>query len=303
MEISIIIPSYNTQDYIEDTLWHLVQQNINLTYEIIVVDCSEHKNVDRIVRRIKKSFDNIRCVYQATRFNPGEGRNIGAHEALGELLVFIDADVWLEPESLSAAWKHFQNGKKIFGGSLELNTSAATGLASYIEHYFFNHESQMNRPACERKNLSSALLCIDKKIFLHAGGFKDIPRMQDTELTERLKKNGHLLFFCPDILAFQMQNSPWSGVLKKIYIAGQNTYYIRYQPSTTLFKKIMFVAALPLITLLKIGRIIVRHLRYQTASGKAVTIAIGFPLLLASWFWMAGFYSALITEKGISPER
>jgi GT2 family glycosyltransferase len=303
MEISIIIPSYNTQDSIENTLLHLVQQNVNVEYEIIVVDCSEHNKVEQIVHCIEESFANLRYIHKQERFNPGEGRNIGGKEARGELLIFIDADVLLAPNSLLAAWHHFQTNKKIFGGALELNTEVNKSLAAFIEHYFFNHESQKGRPVKDRKNLSSALMCIDRELFINEGGFRDIPRMQDSELTERLLRNGHRLFFCPDILAFQTQDSPISKVLKKIYINGQNVYYIRYKASMSSFKKAVFFISLPLFTIFKIGRIIIRHLLYQTPSGKLITLAVSLPLIISGWFWMAGFYNALITEKGIGAER
>ncbi|MFH0974673.1 MAG: glycosyltransferase [Spirochaetota bacterium] len=303
MIISIIIPSYNTQDYIENTLLHLVRQNINFAYEIIVVDCSEHNKVKQIVNHTKETFANLRYVHKQERFNPGEGRNIGAYEARGELLIFVDADVLLESTSLQAAWRHFQESKQVFGGSLELNTEVSNGLTSYIEHYFFNHESQKNRPACERNNLSSALLCIDREIFINEGGFRDIPRMQDTELTERIRSHGHRLYFFPDILGFQTQDSSLSRVLKKIYINGQNVYYIRYAASMSSLKKAAFIAALPVLTIIKIGRIIIRHLLYQTPAGKLKTLAISLPLFISGLFWMAGFYNALITEKGIGAER
>jgi len=303
MEISVVIPSYNTQDSIEKTLQHLVQQKISIMYEIIVVDCSEHYKVKKIVHHINQFFPNLRYVYRHNRFNPGEGRNIGAWEARGKLLVFVDADVLLAPSSLQAAWNHFKSGKQIYGGALELNANVNNNLASYLEHYFFNHESQKGRPACERKNLSSALLLFDKDVFIKEGGFKDIPRMQDTELTERLRKHGYHLYFCPDVLAFQTQNTPLSKVLKKIYISGQNTYYIRYQTSISLLKKIAFFIGLPLLSIFKIGRIIIRHLCYQTPGGKLITLVISLPLIISSWYWMGGFYNALITEKGIGAER
>ncbi|PKL39695.1 MAG: glycosyl transferase family 2 [Spirochaetae bacterium HGW-Spirochaetae-1] len=303
MNISVIIPSYNTQDSIEDTLLHLVQQKIDVECEIIVVDCSEHNLVEQIVERIKESSVKLRYIYKKERFNPGEGRNIGAREAWGSLLIFIDADVALAPGSLQAAWNHFTAGKQIFGGALELDTSVNSSFAAYIEHYFFNHESQRGRPECERKNLSSALMFFDREIFIQEGGFKDIPRMQDTELTERLRRQGHHLFFCPDVLAFQKQDSPLPKVLKKIYINGQNLYYIRYHNSMSLVKRVVFFIVLPLITIIKMGRIIIRHLVYQPPLRKLIMLAIGFPLLVSGFFWMAGFYNALITEKGISAER
>ncbi len=303
MEISVIIPSYNTEGFIANTLLHLVRQNINIEHEIIVVDCSEHSEVKLIVNRIKKTFANLRYIQKIERFNPGEGRNIGANETRGKLLVFVDADVLLASDSLQSAWNHFQDGKQVFGGALELNTKVNKSLAAYIEHYFYNHESQKGHPESVRDNLSSALLCVEREVFINEDGFRDIPRTQDTELTERLRKNGYPLFFCPDILAYQTQDSPLSRVFNKIHISGQNLYYIRYQDSISPLKKAVFVLNLPLIAILKVSRIIVRHLLYQTPAGKLITIAISIPLLISGLFWMAGFYTSLITEKGIGAER
>lgn len=300
MDISVVIPSYNTQDTIASTLENLSQQETTLQYEIIVVDCSEHDDV----RKITERFPQVRYAHRQTRFNPGEGRNIGARLAQGDLLIFIDADVKLVRTALDAAWHQFQKGKSIFGGALELNTEANSDLAAYLEHYFFNHESQAGRPACERSNLSSALMCFRRELFITEGGFENIPRMQDTELTERLKRKGNKLYFCPDVLAFQTQDSSLAKVLRKIYINGQNLYYIRYQSQLTRGGKTGFFLALPAIAAIKTTRIIGRHLRFQKLkSNKLRALALAPALYLGGFYWMCGFYNALVTEKGIGQDR
>lgn len=299
VDISVVIPSYNTQDTIGTTLKALSEQITGKSFEIIVVDCSAHE----LVKNIVAQYPRARYQHRKERFNPGEGRNIGAQLAQGQLLVFIDSDVQLEVGSLNNAWNHLQEGYAIFGGALELNTDVCADAAAYLEHYFFNHESQGRRRPCERSNLSSALMCFKRSVFLEAGGFKDIPRMQDTELTERLKKQGHKLHFFPDVLAYQAQDSPLLKVLDKIYINGQNLYYIRYKPSIGVGKKILFFCALPVISGLKIMRIIGRHLRYQSWPNKFRTLLISPLLILGGAYWMGGFYNALITEKGISRNR
>ena len=299
MDISVVIPSFNTQSTIGATLKNLSGQNTALSYEIIVVDCSEHEQV----KIIAQQFPKVHYEHRTQRFNPGEGRNIGAQLARGQLLVFIDADVHLGPGALNAAWQALQEGKQIFGGALELNTAVTADTAAYLEHYFFNHESQALRPPCERSNLSSALMCFKRELFLSVGGFKDIPRMQDTELTERLRSQGHKLYFCPAIKGLQIQDSPMRKVLKKIYINGQNLYYIRYRPHITPRKKLTFFLLLPIISLAKICRIIGRHLRYQSWKNKFRTLTLTPVFALAICYWMGGFYNALWTEKGISKDR
>lgn len=299
MDISVVIPSYNTQDTLDDTLSCLVAQQGDLDFEIIVVDCSEHNYVARVANQ----YDKVRYEHRRERFNPGTGRNIGADLASGDLLIFIDADVQLSPTSLESAWQHYQQGLEIFGGALELNTRTSRGMASYLEHFFFNHESQRNRPACERNNLSSALMCFKRSVFLEAGGFKDIPRMQDTELTERLRTRGYRLHFCPDVLAYQTQDAPFGKVLRKIFINGQNVYYIRYQANISMGKKCVFFALLPVISLAKVLRIIGRHLRYHNTRDRLRALWLTPALCLGGIYWMTGFYHALITEQGISKTR
>lgn len=299
MDISVVIPSYNTQDGIGATLTNLSEQQTERSLEIVLVDCSAHDEVAKVAAR----FPKVRYAHRQQRFNPGEGRNIGARLAQGELLMFIDADVHLAPHAFDAAWQAFCSGKDVFGGALELNTEACADTAAYLEHYFFNHESQALRPACERNNLSSALMCFRRETFLAAGGFKDIPRMQDTELTERLRKQGQKLFFCPDILGLQIQDSPLRKVLKKIYINGQNLYYIRYKPSITPAKKMALYLLLPALGALKIGRIIGRHLLYQSWKNKLRTLILIPFFTLGVGYWVTGFYNALWTGKGIGKDR
>jgi len=299
MDISVVIPSYNTQDSIAATLANLSNQQTTLEFEIVLVDCSAHDEV----KKIAAGFAKVRYEHREQRFNPGEGRNIGAHLAQGELLMFIDADVHLAPGAFDAAWNALKSGKDVFGGALELNTAVSADTAAYLEHYFFNHESQALRPACERSNLSSALMCFRRSTFLAAGGFKDIPRMQDTELTERLRRQGQKLYFCPDILGLQIQDSPFQKVLKKIYINGQNLYYIRYKPGITPLKKLAFYIFLPVISTIKIARIIGRHLVYQNWPNRLRTLTLSPVLILGICYWTAGFYNALWTEKGIGKER
>lgn len=299
MDISIVIPSYNTQATINDTLQSLQDQDTALAYEVILVDCSEHEEVLQVARQ----YERVKYHHHPTRFNPGEGRNIGAGLAQGQLLMFVDSDVVLARSSLQAAWRSFMAGHPIFGGALELNTQKSRGLAAYLEHFFFNHESQAGRPFCERNNLSSALMCFSREIFLAEGGFRDIPRMQDTELTERLRSKGHTLYFCPDVLAYQTQDSPLDKVLRKIYINGQNLYYIRYQPGITPLRKATFFTALPIISLVKTMRIAGRHLLYQSPQNRLITLLMLPVLLAGGTWWMAGFYHALITEKGIGTLR
>ncbi len=297
--ISIIIPSYNSYPNIKQTLVSLIAQNTEVSYEIILVDCSS----DNKVKEIANLYDIVQYLYKDKRFNPGEGRNIGAYRAKGELLIFIDSDVSLEQNAVQKAWESFQNGHEVFGGVLELNEKHKPTIASYLEHYYFNHEAQRKRPKSQRNNLSSALMVISKKLFIDKEGFNDIPRAQDTEFTERLRADGVMLAFIPDVIGYQIQDSSLKKVLNKIYIAANNLYLIRYKQNITNFNKLLFIITLPCLSVLRVIRIIFRHFKYQNTRGVLITIGLIPLLLLSGIYWMLGFYKSLIIGSGISQER
>ncbi len=295
-KVSVIIPSYNSQETLKYSLEGLSKQIREVDFEVIVVDCSSHNEVERLCT--KYGFVNFH--HEKKRFSPGIGRNIGASLAQGDLLVFIDSDVILEENALTRIRKHYNDGYKIFGGALELSDFSPGSVASQLEHSFYNHENQKNRPVKKRKNLSSAFLVVEKKLFDDAGGFKDIPRMQDTELTERIGSSGVEIYFFPDIVAYQIQDSKLSKVFRKIYIGGVNLPAIRYA-DRGFMKTVFFFFFLPLIALAKTGRIILRNLRYCTHPLRELAIS---PMILVSGFvWMTGFYKGIIFNKGISKNR
>lgn len=297
--ISIVLPSYNAQEHLPKTLASLCEQDFDPEqYEILVVDCSEHDLVEKVCAQ----FPRVTLRRESVRFNPGRGRNIGASHAKGKLLVFVDTDVSLNPDALRHAWAFYEQGHPIFGGALELDENANPDVASYLEHFYFNHETQKGRPECQRNNLSSALMLFERELFLKVGGFTDIPRMQDTELTERLVRGGQTLMFCPRVLGFQIQDAPLNKVLRKILINGRNLYFLRYKDFSPP-KKVAFALALPLLTSVKLTRIVGRQLLYQDNHGRLITLGL-IPLLgVSGMYWMFGLYQSLFVGGGISTRR
>jgi glycosyltransferase involved in cell wall biosynthesis len=296
MKLSIIIPSYNAQQHLAGCLDSIFKQYGDET-EVIVVDCSKHEKVEEIC----SNYDEVKFIKVKNRFNPGEGRNIGAKSSVGEYLIFIDGDVVLDAFAIRNIIGHIDKGLKIFGAALELNVKANNSFTAHIEHHYFNHESQSTRKFKDRANLSSAFMVIEKSLFNEFGGFSDIARMQDTELTERIASQGYALRFAPDVIGYQIQDSPLSKVLNKIKITGNNLYNIRYRKNMNSLTVFLICLFLPLIMLAKITRINARNLRYSF-SFKMLFIFVPF-MYICGIYWMLGFYNAIIYKSDIHQGR
>lgn len=97
-KISIIVPVYNAEKYIEAMLKSLLRQKIPLyMLEIIIVDDSSD-NSFYIAKQLEQDFpDNIILIKNEVNRGAGIARNIGMKYASGNMLAFVDADDLVYP--------------------------------------------------------------------------------------------------------------------------------------------------------------------------------------------------------------
>lgn len=94
MKISVIVPVYNMESYIERCLKSLVNQTLS-DIEIIVVDDGSTDRSEIIIKQMQKVYKNI--VY-LKKENGGQAtaRNMALKIAQGEYIGFVDSDDWID---------------------------------------------------------------------------------------------------------------------------------------------------------------------------------------------------------------
>ena len=94
-KISIIVPVYNMEKYLEKSLKSFVNQTFS-DIEIVIVDDGSTDNSSTIYNRFAEADSRIKIV---KKVNAGvsEARNTGIDNAKGEFLMFADPDDWMEP--------------------------------------------------------------------------------------------------------------------------------------------------------------------------------------------------------------
>lgn len=111
MKISIIIPCYNVEKFVQkctDSI--IIQQGIDL--EIVLVNDGSTDNTQNVLEDLAKTDARINIINQQNKGLSG-ARNTGIEAARGELLMFVDADDWLEPNALDIISKNFR-GEDLF---------------------------------------------------------------------------------------------------------------------------------------------------------------------------------------------
>lgn len=138
-KVSIIIPAYNEELYIERTLQCILAQNVIQQYsemfEIIVVDNESQDRTGEVARQYATVITAPRGKLNA--------KNAGASAASGDILVFVDADGTMDPNWLNLLIRHFHDPNVVaVGGAVHeqkdvLQTIIETQLIT-IEGYFAN---------------------------------------------------------------------------------------------------------------------------------------------------------------------
>ena len=96
--ISVIVPVYNAEDYIEDCINHIQKQTI-IEWELILVDDGSIDNSPAICDWFGATDERLRVIHQKNA-GVSNARNLGIEKAAGDFLLFCDADDWLEENAL-----------------------------------------------------------------------------------------------------------------------------------------------------------------------------------------------------------
>ena len=97
--ISIIVPIYNVENYILDCFMSLINQTYKDIEIICVDDCTKDNSIS-IVKEICKIDKRVRIINNEDNRGLGGARNQGIDNALGEYIMFIDSDDYVEHNML-----------------------------------------------------------------------------------------------------------------------------------------------------------------------------------------------------------
>ncbi len=110
--ISVVIPAYNAASVLATTLQRLaIQEYPKDRYEVVLVDDGSTDDTPQVAKRASTSLP-LRYVHQPRR-GRAAARNAGARAARFEVVLFLDADVWAEPQLLAAHAQHYRNHQRV----------------------------------------------------------------------------------------------------------------------------------------------------------------------------------------------
>jgi len=112
--ISVIIPSYNREPFLERALVSIGRQTLSCN-EIIVVDDGSNDDTCACVQRFAKASDEIQVKYICqSNQGPAAARNLGIKEASGSHIAFLDSDDHWQKKKLAIQYAAMKAHPDIF---------------------------------------------------------------------------------------------------------------------------------------------------------------------------------------------
>lgn len=110
MDISVIIPAYNAEKYIDKCLDRLLNQTFKGKYEIIIVNDGSKDNTLKILKKYAKENSNINLI---TQKNSGQAvaRNKAIDVAKGKYIMFVDIDDFVSYDMLKKLYDEAKSSK------------------------------------------------------------------------------------------------------------------------------------------------------------------------------------------------
>ena len=208
MTLSIIIPIYNVEKYLEKCLQSCVNQGIDGSlYELVLVNDGSQDNSVKIAENFCEKYHNIRLISQDNQ-GLSAARNTGFKHANGEYVWYVDSDDWISRNSISIIIDCIKSHHPDV-----LHFSAAKVTEGKEEKmYDLSYLTLTGIDALKKFTYPCAPFYVFRRNFLTCNSFKFKEGIyhEDMELIPRILCMAETVVRIPDVLYYYMVQNPTS---------------------------------------------------------------------------------------------
>lgn len=216
--VSVIVPAYNEEKYLEPTLQSVIRQNYSPLELIVVPNGCTDRTAD-----VAAKFTTH--VYDTTERGIGRSKNVGYEKANGELVVFLDADTQMQQGVLdlivtALAGKYVSGKTKVLPDDDSFGARAYFGWVNFCGRLsqaltYLNPKWNNGAGAClfSSHDQLGALQKRDGYVFR-----PDLKTMEDVELISRLRTEGPFKFLTERGVVTSTRRFKGEGYLKRFLV-------------------------------------------------------------------------------------
>jgi glycosyltransferase involved in cell wall biosynthesis len=251
--VSIVIPAFNSSKTLAYALPSVLSQERSLIREIVVVDSSDDGLMSGIIAEFEPK--GVRFINSGTRVMPAIQRNIGARASSGDMILFLDSDVILEPDYVAKIAGYFRQGRKAGFGSVTIPDFQMRKVAVVAQYYLQLNEYLPSGKPRQKPFILGCSNFVDRADFEKIGGYPEIRAAEDVLYGFRLNRVCPI-WFLPDASVAHIFREDWKGFFRNQELLGK--YVARYRKEESggiAFRGIMPILLFPVFLAVKWLRI------------------------------------------------
>lgn len=289
--VSVIVPAYNSARTIERCMRALAAQETSHRFEVLVV----HSGTDDTCARAARAVPGTRTLQLAERAIPPLARNIGVRHARGEILAFIDSDIYVHPTWVDQVVRAMETGYDLVCGSIA-NANPHSAVSRAEQLLMFN-EFMPEQPMHPSWFALSGNTVLSRAAYDRFGPLAEVRAAEDIVFSRRLLAAGGRILFFPRLLVCHDNRTKLWPFLRNQVLVGRHTAIARRLVNFADSRSYaLFLASLPVAPLVKLAKVGAHVGRYDWRRLRAV--ARDFPtLLLGVCAYSAGLVWGALTPS------
>ncbi len=208
--LSVVIPHHNSKRYLNRCLTAIFTGS-DLPDEVIVVDDGSSEEVLDVAAQFPVQLHRIQ-----NRRGPAFARNLGANAASGDIVLFLDADVCVQADTVAKIRERFANAPEL--DALIGSYDAKPGCPEFLSQYRNLLHSYVHQSGAERASTFwSGCGAIRRNLFLQHSGFNERfgrPAIEDIELGYRLVRAKRMIVLDREIQVTHLKTWTFLGLVK-----------------------------------------------------------------------------------------
>lgn len=206
MKVSVIIPTRNREKIVYKCMKYILRQDYS-PYEILVIDDGSKDNTEKVLKEFL-SYENFRYIPLSERKGPAFCRNLGVRESNGDLIIFIDSDIFVRSDFISNHVRAHRNhteeivavGPVIAISEIDQELSYKGSILDFSNAYFASGNASILRDT-----------------FIKVGGFDEVFNVygwEDIDFGLKLKASGVKSIKVSEAIGYHYQPLPDENSLK-----------------------------------------------------------------------------------------
>ncbi len=265
MELSLIICTYNREEYLQKTLDCIASQTLDRSkFEVIIVDNNSADSTKIVAKNYVENHSNARYIFEEKQ-GLSYARNTGYKEAKSDNLLYLDDDAYLNPEGLENLVKFINSDENltIVGGRAIIKYPqdkpewVTKSVVNWLGSYDYGDEViEVTPENIKKKIVRFPIGCcffVRKKVLDEIGGFnpklgrvgKKMLAGEEFLISKYVqKKQGKITYF-PEIKVDHAIVPHWLDrefLLNKTSFYGISDVYVHFLSEKSLFAHIKYFA-------------------------------------------------------------